>query len=136
MSILDTLVTDRVPGVSYGFQDMNRVGEAMEYVAGRLRACGFHISITARTDFSRTDFPSVPVFEAYIGLLRQLHGAAALPATSPPVPVVGSAKPYMTYDEANDIEQLLLDIDRSIDYMASAYRHCGAPVCGLEDLMR
>lgn len=136
MSILDTLVTDRVPGASYGFPDMNRVGEAMEYVAARLRACGFHISITARTDFARTDFPSVPVFEEYIGLLRQLHGAAALPATSPPVPVVGSAKPYMTYDEANNIEQLLLDIDRSIDYMASAYRHCGAPVCGLEDLMR
>ena len=44
MSILDTLVTDRVPGASYGFPDMNRVGEAMEYVAARLRACGFHIS--------------------------------------------------------------------------------------------
>lgn len=136
MSILDTLVTDRVPGASYGFRDMNRVGEAMEYVSARLSACGFHISITAKKDFTRTDFPSVPVFEQYIGLLRQLHGAAALPATSPKVPVVGSAKPYMTYDEANDIEQLLRDIDRSIDFMAAAYRHCGVPVCGLEDLMR
>ena len=136
MNILDTLVTDRVPGASYGFRDMNRVGDAMEFVSARLRACGFHISIIAKKDFTRTDFPSVPVFEQYIGLLRQLRGAAALPATSPPVPVVGSAKPYMTYDEANDIEQLLLDIDRSIDFMASAYRHCGAPVCGLEDLMR
>lgn len=136
MTVLDTLVTDRVPGACYGYRDMNRVGEAMEYVAERLRACGFSISGTARTDFTRTDFPSVAEFERYIGVLRQLKSATALPLTSPPVPVVGAAKDYMTYDEANDIERILLDINQSIDYMASAYRHCGAPVCGLEDLMR
>lgn len=136
MTILDTLVTNRGPGASYGWRDMNRVGEAMEYIAARLRECGFHIPGEARTDFSRTDFPTPTVFDEYLGRLQMLHEAIALFVTSPPVPEVGSAKDYMTYDEANDIERILLDIERMLRNMACAYRHCGAPVCGLEDLIR
>lgn len=136
MTILDTLVTDRAPGASYGFQDMNRVGEAMEYIAFRLRACGVRITGEARTDFTRADFPTPVVFAQYLGQLQKLHDAAALFLTTPPVPRVDGTKDYMTCEEANDIERILLDIQKMLRNMACAYRHCGAPVCGLEDLMR
>nr|WP_325212938.1 hypothetical protein [uncultured Oscillibacter sp.] len=136
MTILDTLVTNRAPGASYSFQDMNRVGEAMEYISARLRECGFRIPWQAKTDFTRTDFPTPAVFGQYLGQLQALHDAVALFVTTPPVPVVGEAKDYMTVEEANDIERILLDIQKMLGNMACTYRHCGVPVCGLEDLRR
>ena len=38
MNILDTLITDRIDGATYNWSDFNRVAEAMQYVAARLRA--------------------------------------------------------------------------------------------------
>lgn len=125
MSILDDLVVDRVPGAPYGFEDMNRVGEAMQYVAARLRACGWGTVVTPKTDFTRWDFPSVSVFDHYLQQLRLLRDALLLPITTPPTPVVGSTKDYMTYDEANDIEQILLDIELTVVRTRTAYYQMG-----------
>ena len=43
MSIIDTLITNRTRGDYYNITDLNRVGQAMRYVAARLRACGFDV---------------------------------------------------------------------------------------------
>ena len=131
MSILDTLVTDRIPGACYGWQDMNRVGEAMQYLSERLRAAGYGLPADIRTDFTREDFPTPAVFDAYTGQLRRLRNMLAPFATTPPVPEVGSTKDYMTYGEANDIERILLDVDRLISSLGSAVRRCGGPGGGM-----
>ena len=57
MSVMDTLVWDRVPGAAYGWQDMNRVAEAMEYVAERLHGYGFNLTVEPQR-FTREDFPT------------------------------------------------------------------------------
>ncbi len=51
MSIIDTLITDRTRSDYYNITDLNRVGQAMRYVAARLRACGFDVVVTPRTDW-------------------------------------------------------------------------------------
>lgn len=135
MSIMDTLICDRVPGASYGWQDMNRVAEAMEYVAERLRTCGFDLAVAPRR-FTRTDFPTPDVFEHYLAQLSKLRTAISLRLTTPPVPVVGTEKDYMTVQEANDIERILVDIDEMLTKASAAFRHCNAVVCGMGGLFR
>ena len=46
MTIIDALVTDRTAGAYYNASDLNRVGEAMQYVAGLLNGYGYAVSVT------------------------------------------------------------------------------------------
>lgn len=129
MSVIDTLVTDRVPGSTYDWRDMNRVAEAMEYVAERLRSCGWDVTVTPRR-FTREDFPSQAVFDYYLKQLKKLRDTLALFITTPPVPGVDADRPYMTVQEANDIEKILLDVDRMLSNIAAAWFYSGEIYAG------
>ena len=132
---MDTLVWDRVPGAAYGWQDMNRVAEAMEYVAERLHGYGFNLTVEPQR-FTREDFPTPAAFEHYLAQLSRLRGAIALPLTVPPVPNVGRGKDYMTVQEANDIERILTVLDSLLTLMEGSFLRCGAAgvVCGARGL--
>lgn len=129
MSILDTLITDRVPGATYDWKDMNRVAEAMEYVAERLRSCGWNVTVNPRR-FTREDFPTESVMEHYIKQLRKLHQTLILFITTPAVPGVSRDRPYMTVQEANDIEKILLDIEDMVRRTEAAYYYSGDVFAG------
>ena len=129
MSILDTLIINRVPGATYDWRDMNRVAEAMEYVAARLRSCGWNIEVKPRR-FTRVDFPTAAVFEHYLKQLHKLHETLTLFLTTPAVPGVGRAKPHMTVQEANDIEKILLDIEDMVRRTEAAYYYSGDVFAG------
>lgn len=129
MSIIDTLITGRVPGAAYDWRDMNRVAEAMEYVAERLRAYGYTIEVTPRR-FTREDKPTPTVFAHYLEQLGKLLGVLSLFITTPPVPGVCAERPYMTVQEANDIERILLDIDRMLSNIADAWFYAGEIYAG------
>ena len=129
MSILDTLITGRVPGATYDWTDMNRVAEAMEYVAERLQSCGWNITVNPRR-FTREDFPTEAVFEHYIKQIRKLHNTLTLFLTTPAVPSVSRGRPYMTVQEANDIEKILLDIEDMVRRTEAAYYYSGDVFAG------
>ena len=124
MSVIDTLVFDRVPGASYGHEDMNRVAEAMEYIAARLRDCGCAIAVSPER-FTREDLPTESALAHYIEQLRIIRSELAVFITTPPIPGVSSERPYMTVQEANDIEKILLDMDELITNMIAAYYYSG-----------
>lgn len=130
MSIIDTLVTDRVPGATYDCSDMNRVAEAMEYVAERLRSYGYSIEVSPQRFTRGKDFPTPTVFAHYLEQLRKLRGVLALFITTPPVPGVSAERPYMTVQEANDIERILVDIDRMLSNVAAAWFYSGEIYAG------
>lgn len=129
MSIIDTLITDRVPGATYGWKDMNRVADAMEYVAERLRGYGFSVTVSPQ-QFYRSDFPTVSVFEHYIEQLRTLRNTLKLFITTPVVPGVSRERPYMTVQEANDIEKILTDVEAALNIIATTFVPCGEALCG------
>lgn len=133
MSILDTLITNRVPGAAYGWTDMNRVTEAMEYVASRLNAYGYNVTVDPRR-FTREDLPTETVFEEYMAQLQQLRDVITLIITTPPVPGISRSRPYMTVQEANDIEKILVDIDALLSIMATTFIPCGEALCGEDNL--
>lgn len=121
------LITDRVDGATYGYTDLNRVGAAMIYVADRLQAAGVDVTVSPYLSWRRTDWPTLSAINHYRAQLRTLYAAwAHLPATpSPP-----DDTNYLTVDDANKIEQILLDLDALLTLTAQACWYSGELICG------
>lgn len=151
MSIIDTLITDRTQadvdrvlalsakgwaGMSpeeraewsaglkgaYNASDLNRVREAMEYLAGVFGAYGYAVSLQVMPTWSDSDIPTEAQMTAYLANLSALRGAAAVLPTTPAVP---ADMALLTYIEANNIEQILTDIDQLLTNAAAAWYYSG-----------
>jgi len=121
MSIIDTLVTNRTGGY-YGAEDLNRVGNAMYYIAERLRSFGYAITVNPRTNWTETDKVTVSEANLYLDNLRKLRAAFSMLPTTPNAP--GGEKPF-DVQEANDIEKILQDVEWLLNRMPFAFRHSG-----------
>lgn len=131
MSIMDTLITTRVPGATYDWTDMDRVGLAMDYVAERLRGVGYDVTVTPETELTRTDFPTESRMAHYLDDLAALRSTLeAVKATTPPVPPAGPERPWLTVAEANNIEQILLDIEDSVRRLRAGVWTAAEVFCG------
>lgn len=115
------LVTDRTGGY-YRADDLNRVGAAMLYVADRLHECGYAVTVSPKCDYVVRDIPTRSQMTKYLADLQALKDAYVVYATTPLVPPdMDSLKTR----EANDIEQILQDIDSLITNMIAAYNFSG-----------
>lgn len=130
MSIIGTLITDRTQADvdarngkgTYNESDLNRVAAAMNYVAGRLESAGYDPHISPKTGWKDDDWVDPSAQAVYLGYLAELRSQFAMMQTTPPVP---NDMEKLTYQEANDIEQILTDIDRLITNMAFAWMYSG-----------
>ena len=129
MSIIDTLITNRTRGDYYNITDLNRVGQAMRYVAARLRACGFDVVVTPRTDWVWTDRATPAAAKRYLNNLRLIRKALVLFASTPNVP---SGKRPFTADEANDIEKILIDAEDMVQRTMQCWYFCGDLYAGVK----
>lgn len=156
MSVIDTLITDRtqadvdrvyqlaklgiegmttaelaeyVAGLkgAYNASDLNRVQAAMEYVAERFKDSGYAAALQPMPVWTIADIPPQEQMETYLSNLALLRGMLAVVPTTPAVP---EDMEGFTWQEANDIERILEDIDYLLTNAAAAFRHCGAAVCG------
>lgn len=153
MSIIDTLITDRAQadvdrvlalsakgwaGMSaaeqaewsaglrgaYNASDLNRVQEAMEYLAGIFSSYGYAVSLQVMPTWSDSDIPTEAQMTAYLSNLAALRGVlAVLPAT----PSTPESMELLTYATANDIERILMDIDLLLNTMGGAFLRAGMP---------
>lgn len=130
MSIIGTLITDRTQADvdarngkgTYNASDLNRVAAAMNYVAGRMESAGYDPHISPKTDWKDDDWVDPAAQAVYLGYLAELRSQFAMMQTTPPVP---NDMEKLTYQEANDIEQILADIDRLITNMTFAWMYSG-----------
>ena len=146
MSIIDTLITDRTAADkaqaeqlnakgwenmtseertlylsdqlkgAYKASDFNRVEAAVEYVASKINASGTIVVVSTRT-WADSDVPTAEEYEAYRQNIVALRAALAVLPGTPSVP---ESIPALTIEEANHIEQILLNIDSMLDLMAAA----------------
>lgn len=107
---------------SYNASDLNRVGEAVNWVAAQLG-----LGIAAKTDWKRTDFPTRAAMEKYIRDLQAVRNAAHLLSTTPTIP---QAMDYLDHVGANHIEQMLSDVIQLIRNGWTAQGWCGTIQCG------
>lgn len=152
MSILDELITDRtVADVSrwaalkakgwsgmtpeeksewssgmkgsYNAADLNRVQEAMHYLADRFAIYGYAVSLHDIREWTEADIPAQSDMDAYLEDLAALRGVLEMAETTPDAP---ESMNFLTYVEANDIEQILVDINAIMNQVFMAYARSNA----------
>ena len=109
---------------SYGANDLNRVGAALNYVRGRLTAAGYlgGSEFNARENWTVGEIPETSYLSYYLNAVATVREAMAQWRTTPETPEdVGS----LSYQDANDIEQILIDVDQLITNMLAARYYCG-----------
>ena len=112
---------------AYNASDLNRVGAAVAYVAGRLNGYGCAVTVNPKQDWTGSDIPTAGQMAAYLQDVAALRGAIAVMVSTPPTPDSASG---LTWQEANDIEQILLDVDELLTRMAAAWFYSGELYAG------
>ena len=107
---------------SYNASDLNRVGNAMLYLAERMNACGYSVTVSPKPDFAEGYAPKESEMDQYLADLSMLRGVLPLPESTPEVP---DDMKELTYIEANNIEQILFDMDRLLTNMSMAWFYSG-----------
>lgn len=102
----------------YNYTDMNRVESAVEYVANKLTEAGYYIVPVVKKNWTRTDKPTIEDIRRYMKNVADTRATLATFSTTPEAP---TTERKLTYQMANDIEQILLDVDDLITRMVSAY---------------
>ncbi len=120
---------------AYNYQDMNRVGQAVAYIADRMTSIPdelatyraekgvaddpvYHVPydpssvvVSAKTNWAMGDIPTQSLATAYLNDLVTLRKQLTLPANVPEVPPTLDG---LTFSTANDIEYLLYVIDKTL----------------------
>ena len=107
---------------AYNASDMNRVGEAITYVAGRFNGFGYNIQVSPKTDWTVEDIPTASQMADYLSYVKNLRNAVPVMDDTPAAPTDMDG---LTHQEANDIEQILLDVDALISNIAAAWYYSG-----------
>ena len=130
MSVMDTLITDRTQADvdarndkgTYNASDLNRVGAAVAYVAGRLLECGTSVDVSPKQDWSESDTPTASQLERYRSDVTALRDALAAMPTTPQAPATMSG---LTFGGANALEKILEDTDVLITNLKAAWFFSG-----------
>lgn len=115
---------------TYKASDLNRVGAAMNYVAARLREQGYDPHISPKTDWMDGEWVTPADEAVYLGDLAELRKQFTLYETTPDVPprILATAinsNDGLTYTWANNIEQILVDIDALLTNIAAGWLYSG-----------
>lgn len=121
---------------AYNYTDLNRVVAAMDFLEEKLVGYGYEtgyqpIEVGAvggederptMYDWIETDIPRQSQMAQYLANVAALRAALAVPPSTPAVPADMAG---LTTQEANDIEQILLDINQLLNNMAAAWVYSG-----------
>ena len=103
-----TLITDRGPGTFYNVSDLNRVGEAVRYLAERFTGYGYAVTVNPKTDWTEDNVPTRKQLETYRRNIVELRRQLTVMQSTPETP---ETMRFLDYVKANDIEQILFDLD-------------------------
>lgn len=106
----------------YNYTDMNRVENAVEYVANRLTEAGYVVSPVVKKNWTASDKPTLVDIKRYMKNISDIRSALTIFTTTPEAP---TTEKHLTYQMANDMEQILIDVDDLVSRMASAYFYSG-----------
>ena len=109
---------------AYNVYDLNRVGSALNYMRDRLAEASYisPYAFTAKTNWVRSDMPNATDLTYYLDCVSQIREAFSVYVATPPTPQDRGA---LSWQEANDIEKILFDVDELLKNMLAARFHCG-----------
>lgn len=107
---------------AYNSTDLNRVQEAALYINERLAECGYVAEYVPLKTWTVNDVPSREELEYYLQNVRAIRDVFVTLESTPAAPTSMTRFNYM---KANDIEQILIDIDGLITQMIASYSYSG-----------
>ena len=107
---------------AYNFTDLNRVEEAVQYLAEKLRERGYRVDVSTAKTWTMTSLPTLSDMNRYLNNIAVIRSAFATLSTTPQAP---SSIRNFTYKEANAIEQILVDVDQLLTNMMSVWFFSG-----------
>ena len=116
---------------TYNAGDLNRVGAAVQYIADLFHGLGYGFTVSPKTDWKETDWPTPSDMERYLKDVSTLRGLLTQIDTTPNVP---RSMEKLTHWTANDIEQILMDLDDSITRLKAAMFYAGEIYSGEESI--
>ena len=111
----------------YNASDLNRVGAAVEYIADRFTALGYDCPVTVKKDWLTSDAPTASQLETYRQNIVTLRSRIAVMASTPEAP---ASMAGLDYVKANNIEQILLDLDALITNITKSWYFSGELYAG------
>ena len=103
---------------AYNYTDLNRVEDAVYYLAVRLREHGYRADIGETKTWDMNSVPTLADMNRYLENVRVIRNAFS---TMTSTPYVTDSMKGFTFKEANDIEQILLDVNRLLENMISVW---------------
>ena len=121
---------------AYNYTDMNRVTMALEYLDGRIKNAGYasgyvpvlvnHLDGTVSTQWMEDDEDiRADKIEAYRANVERIRNALAILPSTPQAPVDMES---FRWDEANDMEKILFDLDALLKSMLSVLPRAAQPL--------
>lgn len=107
---------------SYNASDLNRVESAVQELQEKLKEVGIVHNLTVKTDWTLSDYPTESDMIRYLSNVALIRASYVLPGITPNVP---DNMRYLTYDEANDIETILLTIEDAIEKVKASQFYSG-----------
>lgn len=106
---------------AYNHTDLNRVIAAMDGIKARLEKDGYRVDGYRETvkEWSDSDEPREAQMEAYLANVEAIRGVLDVLPTTPETP---KDMNFLTWIEANDIEQILVDVETLAQSMRKIYR--------------
>ncbi|WP_312044811.1 hypothetical protein [Anaerotignum sp.] len=129
----NTLIRDRssldvAQGASKAFyndSDVNRVEQAIKELNATLCEAGYPVGAITKTNWSKTDFPTENEMQRFLYNIQLLQNRFYPSEAQTP-----ASMKWISYVEANNIEQILLDVEGMRRKMLAAYKYCGTLDCG------
>ena len=116
---------------AYNASDLNRVGQAILYVAGLYNQYGYNLIVNPKTDWSNTDSPTSSQMQEYLNDIQTIRNAVVAFPTTPDAPKTMESIDWKT---ANIIEQIMVDIDMILSIIITTFIPCGEALCGGDNL--
>lgn len=109
---------------AYNHTDLNRVGAALNYIRDRLSGRGYlpPNAFAARVDWAEGEVPTLEDLTKYIGYVSTVREVSPRFTSTPPAPQSATG---LSYQEANDIEQIIFDVDLMLSNMRSLLYYSG-----------
>lgn len=107
---------------AYNATDLNRVQSAARYIKDRFETHGYSVNLSEQRTWTQQDTPSMADLRMYLEDIAAIRNVFAMLQTTPAVP---DSMARLTYTKANDIEQILHDVDMLLSNMIASFVYSG-----------
>ena len=111
------------------YTDLNRIENNSLYLKEQLEQYGYLATVDVKLDWEMTDFLKLEdINRIKQNVINLIDGYYSLPWS----PVISLVPTTLDFEQVNEIEKMLFDLDYILNNMIDGFRYCGTFVCGQE----